>query len=102
MPTSIEKWAERYAVPIKTAKKLQTLMRMRHRQGTRACNGDPHCSVPSGDKSKCSQAWSVNEYSTIDMIDKLMKPYGIVFDPGTGLWGSIMKDGRYLDDVPAN
>ncbi len=101
MVKPIDAWAARYEIPPVQARRLQSLMRRRHRQDTRACNGDPHVFATPGDKSACSREWSKEVDQTISQIDRLLAPFGIVFDPGTGLWGSVMKDGRYIDDVPS-
>jgi hypothetical protein len=82
---------------------VRRLMHRRFRQGEHECNGDPHPRVADRtDKDACAAAWGRDVEETIGRIDALLKLFGIVFDAGTGLWGSVMKDGRYIDDVPSD
>ncbi len=99
----IELWAERHSVPRVAAFELQRLMKRRMRQETRAVNGDPHIFVAdSTDKDACKKAWYKEVEMTVGRIAVLLAQFGLLFNPGTGLWGSIIKDGHYIDDVPSN
>jgi len=95
-------WARRFDIPVADAKLLQAQMRTRHARGTKACNGDPHPRVADkANKSANAAAWDADVTATIRRIDAVCARINLVFDPGTGLWGSVLRDGRYIDDVPS-
>jgi len=100
-PPPLYTWAERFGIPFAEASILQQLMRVRHDQSEHACTGAPHPSViDKTDKSDNSAVWSNELRETIKQINVICKRNNLIFDPGTGLWGSMMRDGRYIDDVP--
>lgn len=94
-------WAIRENVPHKDARRLHELLTLRHDQGVRVCNGDPHPKVKNnGDKNANSDAWSKEEDITIKKIDDICARIGLTYDPGTGLWGSFKRNGSYIGDLP--
>jgi len=99
--TPIESWAKSEDVSLDDAKRLQRLMKRRHDVGIKECNGHPHPEAKNmQDKSECSKLWGVAIDVIISKIDSILEPYGIIFDAGTGLWGSLIREGKYIRDVP--
>lgn len=102
MKSALGVWASRYGVPPTTARRLQNLLERRYDQSVAECNGDPHPSVKDrADKNASSAAWGRDVESTLEKIDAVCKTIGMTFDPGTGLWGSMMRGGKYIDDLPS-
>lgn len=98
----IEGWANREGVSMADAIELRRLMRRRHSAGEAECNGDPHPRAKDKtDKNECAALWGTVGDALIVSIQSILSRYGMVFDGGTGLWGSIKKDGRYIGDVPS-
>lgn len=101
--TRIENWAKSEGVDLKDAEKLQKLLNRRFVAGEHSCNGDPHRQAKDRrDKNECMELWNRDIERLTAEIDTLLLPYNIIFDTGTGLWGSLMKDGKYIRDVPEN
>lgn len=98
----VRAWAERYGVDPDLAFRLRSMMRRRHRYGTHECNGDPHVDVANReDKNANAAAWGRDVERIISEIDELCSRLNLTFDPGTGLWGSLMRDGHYIGDMPS-
>jgi len=102
MSTALAAWADRHNVPRKTAAYLQWFLERRHEYGEHALNGDPHPQVAnSADRCANAAAWGREVDNTIDCIHIVCHQYGLTYDAGTGLWGSFLRNGRYIDTLPA-
>lgn len=102
MGVSIEAWAKRHGIPIADAMRIQRLMKARHSAGEHECNGDTHPGVADEkDKNANTLEWRKDRDNLGKYLDGIAARNGLTMDFGTGLWGSVMKDGCYIDDVPS-
>jgi hypothetical protein len=100
--TRLQAWSERFGVALRDARKLRRLLHERVWQETKASNGDPHPSTVwyGKDKNANARAWEADLDRTRDQINDVCKRNNLTYDFGTGLWGSVQRDGRYIDNVP--
>ncbi len=98
---TLHKWADLVGFPRDQARNLQILMLTRHHQAMCELNGDPHRLSPDPtDKNRNARIWSGLVDSTLKKIHVLVGEHGFTFDPGTGLWGSLKRNGNYMIDMP--
>lgn len=98
---ALRSWAERTGVKLEDAKRLQTWFGLHHRVAGKEANGDPHPLVVNReDKRANAAAWGALVESAIRQINRILRPYNMTYVQ-TGLWGSIKRDGRFIEDLPA-
>lgn len=100
MTKYIQNWADRHGIKHSDADKLRRLLLIRHNQGTKYSNGDPHPRATNPeDKNSCSDLWQEEISLTAKKIQEICNNYGLTFDGGTGLWGSFKRGDHYIDDL---
>ena len=94
-------WANRYAIPLESARELSRLIRRHANQQEHWCNGDPHPKVADPrDKNANAQAWALASDATDLRLDTLAKQYGFTVDYGVGFYPVLIRDTETCIMVP--